>query len=228
MGIAAFRIVGSGFLDLVGRRPGRIVDGPAGFAVAGDRIFFDATPVIRSSVGRVIMPRALDVMEARSAVVLRGLFGDPRLSVLAGSRRKVAGPMVRLAGRIRLPLVAGQAVFSPMAAQRRVRRLAADVRARTVQPNSDIPGRVDDIVELLFTASPLAPRALPGAAVGFALLGLTGRLLRGSIQPGDLQTVLRSAPDNVTTEMDLELWRLGERARDDAESARALRDRAGG
>ena len=69
---------------------------------------------------------------------------------------------------------------------------------------------------------PLAPRSLPGAAVGFAMLGLAGRLLRGSMRPGDLQTVLRSAPDNVTTEMDLELWRVAVRARDDADSASAL------
>src|SRR6187431_365027 len=69
MGIAAFRVIGSGFLDLVGRGPERIVDGPSGFAVGGGRIFVDATPIVRSAVGREIMPRALDVMEARSAVV---------------------------------------------------------------------------------------------------------------------------------------------------------------
>ena len=90
MGIAAFRVIGSGFLDLVGRRPERILDGPGGFAIGGDRIFVDATPIVRSAVGREIMPRALDVMEARSAVVLRGLFTDPRFSVLPGSRRRFA------------------------------------------------------------------------------------------------------------------------------------------
>ncbi len=92
MGIAAFRVIGSGFLDLVGRRPERIIDGPGGFAVAGDRIFVDATPIVRSAVGREIFPRALDVMEARSAVVLRGLFADPRFSVLPRSRRRFARP----------------------------------------------------------------------------------------------------------------------------------------
>jgi pyruvate,water dikinase len=54
------------------------------------------------------------------------------------------------------------------------------------------------------------------------MLGLAGRLLRGTLQPGDLQAVLRSAPDNVTTEMDLELWRVAVRARGDADSASAL------
>ncbi len=224
MGIATFRVIGSGFLDLIGRRPPRIVDGPGGFAVAADRIFVDATPAVRSSVGREIMPRALDVMEARSAVVLRRLFADPRLSVQPRSRRRVIGPVLTLARHTRAPLVAAQALISPAAAQRRVRRLARDVRSRPVAPpGTDIPRRVDGVVELLFGAMPLAPRSLPGAAVGFAALGLAGRLLRGSVEPGDLQAVLRSAPDNVTTEMDLRLWRLAVRARADAPSAAALR-----
>ncbi len=224
MGIAAFRVLGSGFLDLVGRPPPRILDGPAGFAVAGGRIFVDATPAVRSPVGRAIMPRALDVMEARSAVVLRRLFTDPRLSVRPGTRRRVIGPLLTLARRTRAPLVAAQALISPAAAQRRVRRLAGEVRARPVAPpGTDIPRRVDGVVELLFGALPLAPRSLPGAAAGFAALGIAGRLLRGSIEPGDLQAVLRSAPDNVTTEMDLRLWRLAVRARGDIESSAALR-----
>jgi pyruvate,water dikinase len=226
MGIAALRVIGSGFLNLVGRPPERIVDGPSGFAVSGGRIFVDATPILRSSVGREIFPRALDVMEARSAVVLRGLFDDPRFSVLPRSRRRFAGPALRLAARVRLPLLVVQALVSPAAAQRRVRRLADEVRAGAV-PGGDIPTRVDGVVDLLFRAMPLAPRSLPGAVVGFGMLGLAGRLLRGSAQPGDLQTVLRSAPDNVTTEMDLDLWNVALRAREDAGSAAALRTQTG-
>jgi phosphohistidine swiveling domain-containing protein len=222
MGIAAFRVIGSGFLDIIGRRPARITDGPGGFAVGGDRIFLDATPIVRSAVGREIMPRALDVMEARSAVVLRGLFADPRFSVSPGSRRRFVRPALHLAARIRLPIVAAQALLSPAAAHRRVRRLAAEVRTRNV-PAGDIPTRVDGVVDLLFRAMPLAPRSLPGAAAGFAMLGLGGRLLRGSIGPGELQAVLRSVPDNVTTQMDLELWRVAVRARSDAQSASVLR-----
>ncbi|MGU3643939.1 PEP/pyruvate-binding domain-containing protein [Microbacterium sp. C23T] len=225
MGIAAFRVVGSGFLDLIGRRPARIAAGPGAFAIGGDRIFVDATPVLRSAVGREIMPRALDVMEARSAVVLRGLFDDPRFSVLPRSRRRFARGFLRLAVRIRLPLLIGQALISPAAAQRRVQRLAREVRAWDIPAGSDIPTRVDAVVDLLFRAMPLAPRSLPGALVGFGMLGLAGRLLRGSTEPGDLQTVLRSVPDNVTTQMDLELWDVAVRARRDAESAAALRTR---
>jgi phosphohistidine swiveling domain-containing protein len=221
LGIAAFRVIGSGFLDLIGRRPEQIVAGPGGFAVAGGRIFVDATLLLRSAVGREIMPRALDVMETRSAVVLRGLFTDERFSVLPGSRRRFLPRALRLAVRLRLPLVVAQALVSPAAAQRRVRRLADDVRTGDM-PAGDIPARVDGVVDLLFRAMPLAPRSLPAAAVGFAMLGLAGRLLAGSARPGDLQTVLRSAPDNVTTEMDIALWRVALRVREDADSASAL------
>ncbi|WP_426321592.1 PEP/pyruvate-binding domain-containing protein [Microbacterium sp. E-13] len=225
MGIAAFRVVGAGFLDLIGRRPDRIADGPGAFAIGGDRIFLDATPVVRSSVGREIFPRALDVMEARSAVVLRRLFDDPRFSVLPKSRRRFARGFLHLAARIRLPLLVVQALISPDAAQRRVRRLTRGARALPIPSGGSIPSRVDGVVDLLFRAMPLAPRSLPGAVVGFAMLGLAGRLLRGLTRPGDLQAVLRSVPDNVTTEMDLELWDVAARASDDPASAEALRTR---
>ena len=41
------------------------------------------------------------------------------------------------------------------------------------------------------------------------------RLLGDLAQPGELQTVLRGLPHNVTTEMDLELWQLTQRIRAD-------------
>ena len=77
IGLATFRVLGSAFLGLAGRGPDRLIDGPAGFAVAAGRIFVDATPALRSKVGRAVAPRMLDIMEARSAVVLRRLFEDP-------------------------------------------------------------------------------------------------------------------------------------------------------
>ncbi|GAB6856702.1 PEP/pyruvate-binding domain-containing protein [Microbacterium xylanilyticum] len=225
MGIAAFRVIGTGFLDLIGRRPARIVDGPGGLAVGGERLFVDATPIVRSAAGRAIFPRALDVMEARSAVVLRGLFGDPRFAVLPGSRRRFLRGFLHLAARIRAPFVIAQALTDPRTAQRRVRRLEAEVRAFDA-PSGAIADRVDGVVDLIFRAMPYAPRSLPGAAAGCAMLGLAQRLLGPTVRPGDIQTVLRSAPDNVTTQMDLDLWDLAVRARADADSAVALETRS--
>ncbi len=64
---------------------------------------------------------------------------------------------------------------------------------------------------------------MPGAAVGFALLGLADKLLAGIARPGELQTVLRGLPHNVTTTMNLELWQLAARLRADPASAEVFR-----
>ena len=52
------------------------------------------------------------------------------------------------------------------------------------------------------------PRVMPAAIAGFATLGLAGKLLGDDADSDDLQGVLRSLPHNVTTEMDLALWRV--------------------
>ncbi|HEX5348536.1 MAG TPA: PEP/pyruvate-binding domain-containing protein [Pseudonocardiaceae bacterium] len=87
MGIAAFRLIGSCISEVVFGSV--VIDpevGPAAFANAGQRPFVDITPVLRSRVGRALVPRILDVMEARSAVVLRRLCDDPRLAAQCAGR----------------------------------------------------------------------------------------------------------------------------------------------
>jgi rifampicin phosphotransferase len=51
------------------------------------------------------------------------------------------------------------------------------------------------------------------------MLSLAGRLLGEAAKPGELPEVLRSLPHNVTTEMDLDLWRLATAVRADADAA---------
>ncbi|MET0863536.1 MAG: PEP/pyruvate-binding domain-containing protein, partial [Nakamurella sp.] len=221
IGIATFRVIGSAALTLAGHPPARILDGPGGFAVAAGRIFVDATPAIRSQIGRKIMPRALDVMEARSAVVLRRLFEDPRFSIEPGSRRRALPSLARVAWRCRFPLTAGQALLSPKATHRRVETLLNGLRRDPLpQAGRDIPARVDGIVDFLGAAMPLAPSVVVAPAVGFAALGLAGRLVKTN--RGELEAVLRSVPGNVTTEMDLELWQLATTIRADHAAASAV------
>ena len=221
MGIATFRVMGSAFLGLAGYPPDRITDGPGGFAVAAGRIFVDATPALRSKVGRRIVPRALDVMEARSAVVVRRLFDDPRFSIERGSKRRALPSLAGVLWKTRAPHTAIQALRSPAAANRRMAGMLEDVRRKSIpSAGQGISQRVDRVVQLLAGTLPLAPQILPAAAAGFAALGLAGRLLGND--RGELEVVLRSAPHNVTTEMDLALWRLATQARTDAASAQLL------
>ena len=49
---------------------------------------------------------------------------------------------------------------------------------------------------------------LPGPSVGYLMLAVARWLLRGIAEPRELEAVLRGLPNNVTTEMDLELWQL--------------------
>lgn len=60
------------------------------------------------------------------------------------------------------------------------------------------------------------------AAAGMAMFALAGKLLGNDAQASDLQTVLRGLPHNITTEMNLELWEIAGRIRQDETAARAL------
>ena len=105
--------------------------------------------------------------ETAAAIVDDG--HDIRSSVVASQvdlHARFGGVVPEIASRAHAELVSGviaQALVSPAAAQRRVRRLAEEVRARVVPAGGDIPTRVDGVVDLLFRAMPLAPRSLPGA-----------------------------------------------------------------
>ncbi|MDI3279583.1 phosphoenolpyruvate synthase, partial [Arthrobacter sp. AL08] len=70
----------------------------------------------------------------------------------------------------------------------------------------------------------VVPSILPLPALGFAALALAGKLLGGG-RWDDLQVVLRGLPNNVTTEMDLELWRLAQVIKNDGGSRAAVSDR---
>jgi rifampicin phosphotransferase len=225
MGLSAIRVIASSVAGLYGSRPADPVSGPPGVRDAAGRLFFDITPIMRSTPGRTVFPRVLDVMEARSAAVLRGLFDDPRLSVVQPSWWPVVRQLARLATRFAVPLEVVQAVVSPASARRRALRVGVELRRRP-RPADPVSARqrLDSVVGILGAAVPrVMPRVAPPAATGFAMLGLAGRLLRTDARPGDLAAVLRGLPHNVTTQMDLDLWHLATAVRADDEAAEAVR-----
>jgi pyruvate,water dikinase len=225
MGLSAIRVIGASVVRLYGVRSIDAVVGPPAIRDAAGRVFLDITPIMRSAVGRALFPRVLDVMEARSAAVLRSLFDDARLSVMHRSWWPFVGRIGRLALRHGVPLLAAQALARPPAARRRLERINVELERRMTPPDSAPAGRrLDVAVRILGDATaPLVPRVLPPAAAGFAMLGLAGRLLGADARPGELATVLRGLPHNVTTEMDLALWRLATRIRADTDAAKVIR-----
>ncbi|MCB5275003.1 Prodigiosin synthesizing transferase PigC [Arthrobacter sp. SO5] len=224
MGLAGFRLIASSVARAAHFDVPDPRDGPAPYVQAGQRLFFDLTPVVRSTPGRAIVPRVFEVMEARSAAVLRRLIDDPRFSVTIRSPFPVLRHIVPVAARARVPEGLLRALFRPAAALRHVERFGERFRSALVVPAGSSPmQRLDHAERILgrelFT---VVPNVLPLPALGFALLAAAGKLLGRRAEPGELQAVLRGLPNNVTTEMDLALWQVAAGIRADADSAAAF------
>jgi pyruvate,water dikinase len=228
MGLAAFRLIASSVARAARFDVPEPRNGPAPYAEAGQRIYFDLTTVARSTTGRRIVPRVFDVMEARSAAVLRRVFDDPRFAVTNRTPLGLLRHVVPAAMHARAPETLLRAVFRPEAALRRANRFAREFgKSLELGPGATPAQRLDHAEFLLSNRLfPIVPAVLPLPALGFAMLGLAGKLLGGHKRWDDLQEVLRGLPNNVTTEMDLELWRLATVIRDDGGSSTAVRNQA--
>jgi pyruvate,water dikinase len=182
-------------------------------AVAGERLLVDVTGALRHPVGRVVVPRLLDVMETRSAAALWRVLADPAFSVLPSRRVRFARALLRVLGRFRIPPRLVAALLAPHRARRGVEAAVAELRDR-LGARDPLPAaeRLDRVETTLAGEVPaMIARVLPVAGAGFVAFGLAAALLRGRARPGELSTVLRGLPHNVTTEMDLALWALAAR-----------------
>jgi rifampicin phosphotransferase len=230
MGLSALRVFSASVVGQIGTPVADPVAGAPAFVEAGQRPFIDVTGLLRGRIGHELFPRVLDVMEARSAVVLRELSADPRFAVASTSRLPFVRRAVRVAVRHRIPVRFVRAVLSPEGARRRVDRFGEQLAARLTRSASGTADeRLDDVERVLLREPPrVMGTVAPVAAAGFAMLGMAGKVLDGMRQAGDLETVLRGLPHNVTTEMDLRLWQLATRVRadrsDDGAAARLLRE----
>ncbi|MQA96209.1 MAG: hypothetical protein GEV11_16755 [Streptosporangiales bacterium] len=225
LGIAAFKLIGTGGAQGVFGVPIRDPrEGAPILREAGGRLFFDATGALRTRAGRTLAPHILDVMEARSAVVLRDLMTRPELTELRPSWRPFLRGLARVALRNHIPPVVIRTVLSPAWGHRRAAEVHRELEASWRMPDTDdTRARLDHVQTVLTGVFPkILPRVAPVAAAGFVMLGLAYKLLGDRARPGELSTVLRGLPHNVTTEMDLDLWHLAGRIRADEPSASLL------
>lgn len=203
--------------------------GPWRYANPGLRMYVDLTAVARSKSGRVYLLRILPLADGRSGAVLPALLEDPRFGVIEHS----FGQSIRRAGRRRtgpqppqrpgsskqtasLALMAGlvpamvRAAFRPAAELRRAMSYGKKIESELelAEPVSSAQ-RLDYTEQILGrTINGLIQATLPGPSVGYLMLAVARRLLRGIAAPRELEAVLRGLPHNITTEMDLELWQL--------------------
>jgi pyruvate,water dikinase len=225
MGLAAFRLIGSSAAAAFGRPPTDRRAGPPPLAIAGQRAFLDISPVLGSRLGRRLIVGAFGAMEARSSGVLKSLANDPRFPITSRVPWRAIPPIARLfVVRAKVPLRLAATLISPAIAPRMIARTERRLRFATSLPaDATINQRLDHVERQLGNDLFLImPTVFSPAAAGLIILRMARNALGDLAKPGDLQTVMRGLPNNVTTEMDLELWRLTERIRDDADSVRAF------
>jgi phosphohistidine swiveling domain-containing protein len=224
MGIQAFRLLGSGFAAMLGRRPRDPLAGPPALVEAGGRLFVDITELLRSPDSRRLIARAAEQVEAESGRLVRRLLSDPRLS--PAKRGRFVGQVVRLVLRTGLPVHLMRALLCPAAAIRRAKRLRSEIDlAAALPPGATASERLDH-AELLLLRWPrrIAPVLMAPVAVGLGSLALGQRLADGGAAQEERDALRRALPHNPTTEMDLALWELACTIRSDRASVAALRD----
>jgi pyruvate,water dikinase len=118
-----------------------------------------------------------------------------------------------------------EALARPESARARIARIGAELKDRlTISNTASLDHRLDFVKRVLASEIVvIAPAMLPVAAAGLGMLGLASKLLGDDADSSELQTVLRGLPHNVTTEMDLALWRLASLISEDQTTASMLR-----
>jgi phosphohistidine swiveling domain-containing protein len=226
MGLQTFKLLGSAMAALAGHPPPDRYAGPSPLTEAAGRLFFDVTPILRSTLGQRLLDLATRNMEARSAPIFRSLASDPRLSPVATRYLPVARAVLSVLIKGRVPLQIARALARPGAARARAAGVAARFRAAVELPRRADAGQRLAAVERLLLGGP--PGILPDVAPAFAAAllanALAGRLLGDLATDDERRVVLRGLPHNPTTEMDLALWALAQRVRTDPEVVRILRE----
>lgn len=198
---------------------------------AGERLWIKISDVLRNPLGRRIYRNILGIIEPSVGQILRGLADEPRLG--AGKGRMKLRTVRSLLGFF-LPILARVVgtMYDPGKA-----RAAFDAYIESQLVHANITGedkfaRLAQRLQFLdartaATFYRLLPRFIPLLASSMASLNLMTRLTMNDSQtdhgfsPLALE-VTRGLHNNVTTEMDMALWRTAAIIREDAASLPAF------
>lgn len=210
--------------------------GPWRYVNPGLRMYVDLTAVARNKSGRAYLLRVLPLADGRSGAVMPALLEDPRFSLIehpfrarlrrGGPARHVPPPPRRTGSTEKsasLGLILGlipamiRSALRPAAELRRAKSYGRGLEAELRLPEPASSAQRLEFTEQILgrTIDGLIRATLPGPSAGYILLAVARRLLRGIVPPRELEAVLRGLPHNVTTEMDLELWKLAVSIGDD-------------
>ena len=206
MGMSVLRRAADNWLEAFGFGPSRgyMVD------IAG-RMFLDLTGMIRDRRMRTRLPRMLGIYGPGVAHAVDRLLTDPRLATRSG-RAIDYTIVIRVSAKLAPGLLVGvvRSLVNPAAARRRAFRERDHIEAATPPQ----PETVADRIEAAATAQDVVlggpmTRMLPPLYAGLLSSPIAAALLGPVAGPGEVDATQRGMPYNVTTEMDLDLWRVG-------------------
>jgi Phosphoenolpyruvate synthase/pyruvate phosphate dikinase len=214
MGMAGMRAAAAHLIRALGMSADPVTQ-TRGLVEAAGRMYLDITPFVRSAVVR---PRLLEGMRTygpRVTDALARVLDDPRLAPVRGLPFRVR-TVLRVGARLAPGLIAGfvAAVIAPGRTRRRAFAVADEIRLAGEAP-LDARTAADHVRRAAETQAPFverSPAMLAPLYAAMAAHALAARLLRGVAAEGEVDETLRGMPYNVTTEMDLALWRVAEAA----------------
>ena len=214
MGMAAMRVATTQWLESVGVRGDPF--GHPGIVDAAGRMYLDLTAFVRYGAVRAKLPAAMTVYGPRVSAAMGRVLADPRFAPRPGRPFRLR-TVLPVAARLAPGLVAGliRAVVRPARARERAFRAAAEVQRHCRAPED--PSRAADrlrfamAVQGSFLSLGMQEMLPPIYAAMFTRVA-TIALLSGVATESEIDETLRGMPHNVTTEMDLELWRLASAA----------------
>jgi pyruvate,water dikinase len=201
--------LGGAFLRHFGQR-----ESSAGtrIVVAGERLFLNATPLLRHAFMRGRIRAGLRLVEPGTHALLDRVLGE-----LAPAPFDMSWLSLWRVFRvlIRIPFNTALNLMRPASRRARMLRRADDTVAAAEAERSSV-ATLADAVALLDRAIEMIPRVLApylasGVAAGIGMLIVLGALARRT-KDGDrlVLEATRGLPHNVTTEMDLALWRAAQ------------------
>lgn len=208
LGQDVFTQLVSGFARVFGRtvRP----EDQRVFLLAGERFYVNITGPLSLPVGRIMASVFVASIDPVAAEAIHAALNDPRLPKAKGSVRGV----LRLARGL-LPVI-GNVFFNLLAPQRGRQRVERKIKqvlqyvqavCESAQSPAELAQAFTDVT--LCLPNVLMPALLPAVIAG--QIPLQGLIRRSADIPGGPELALeltRGLPHNVTTEMDLALWRI--------------------
>lgn len=189
-------------------------DGTAGIVDIGGRVYVDLTEAARDKGTRKWLPRMVATdFGPRVRAVVEQVLADPRFSPRPG-RSAGGGIPLRASLRLALGAVAGivRTFARPDAARSRVFREIEEIERGTAAP-SGLSTAAERLRFLQEDPAFLWPKQMIWPMVaGILAAAAPPRLLKGIATEAEVRIVLGGMPHNVTTEMDLALWRLAKAA----------------